>query len=177
MGEALRYEQPTKYLVTSKEYAPEYEIPVLTAGQTFILGYTRESSGIYPASSSNPVIIFDDFTTANKWVDFPFKAKSSAMKMLTTTNASFDLRYMYYVLQTVTKSPSEHSRQWISTFANIDVPVPDLEEQKRIASILSNFELLVSDMKVGIPAEIQTRRQQYGYYRDKLLTFEELKAS
>ena len=75
------YEQPTKYLVKSKDYSNEYDIPVLTAGKTFILGYTNEKEGIYKASLT-PVIIFDDFTTANKWVDFDFKAKSSAMKII-----------------------------------------------------------------------------------------------
>ena len=81
------YEQPTKYLVKSKNYSDDFDTPVLTAGKTFILGYTDEIDGIYKASK-NPVIIFDDFTTANKWVDFDFKAKSSAMKMITSKNES-----------------------------------------------------------------------------------------
>ena len=78
LGEVTQYEQPTKYLVKTKNYSDEFETPVLTAGKTFILGYTDEVNGVYEASK-NPVIIFDDFTTANKWVDFDFKAKSSAM--------------------------------------------------------------------------------------------------
>jgi type I restriction enzyme S subunit len=82
LGEVTQYEQPTKYLVAAKNYSDEFETPVLTAGKTFILGYTDESDGIYKASEA-PVIIFDDFTTANKWVDFDFKVKSSAMKMIT----------------------------------------------------------------------------------------------
>ena len=44
----IAYEQPTKYLVSSKEYDSTYSTPVLTAGQTFILGYTNEEKGIYP---------------------------------------------------------------------------------------------------------------------------------
>lgn len=83
MGELLDYTQPTKYIVSSTEYSDEYDIPVLTAGQTFVLGYTNEHENICNASQSNAVIIFDDFTTAIKWVDFPFKVKSSAMKILT----------------------------------------------------------------------------------------------
>ncbi|HHH4485630.1 TPA: restriction endonuclease subunit S, partial [Escherichia coli] len=83
LGEITKYEQPTKYLVKAKDYHDTYTIPVLTAGKTFILGYTNETHGIYQASKA-PVIIFDDFTTANKWVDFDFKAKSSAMKMVTS---------------------------------------------------------------------------------------------
>ena len=72
LGDVTQYEQPTKYLVKSKNYDDKFKTPVLTAGKTFILGYTDETNGIYKAST-NPVIIFDDFTTANKWVDFDFK--------------------------------------------------------------------------------------------------------
>ena len=83
VGNAVEYEQPTKYIVASTDYIDCEGTPVLTAGQTFILGYTNEKDGIYAASKEKPVIIFDDFTGAFKWVDFPFKVKSSAMKMLT----------------------------------------------------------------------------------------------
>lgn len=95
LGEVTNYEQPTKYIVKSKNYEKS-GIPVLTAGKTFILGYTDETDGIYQ-SSINPVIIFDDFTTANKWVDFDFKVKSSAMKMITSKNENeFLLKYIFY---------------------------------------------------------------------------------
>ena len=83
LGKVVDYEQPSKYIVSSKAYDDSNEIPVLTAGQSFILGYTNEKDGIYQASKNNPVIIFDDFTTSKQWVDFKFKVKSSAMKMLT----------------------------------------------------------------------------------------------
>ncbi|KOR28932.1 hypothetical protein TI03_03570, partial [Achromatium sp. WMS1] len=58
LGEVTKYEQPTRYLVKSKEYSNEFGTSVLTAGKTFILGYTNETQGIYEASK-NPVIIFD----------------------------------------------------------------------------------------------------------------------
>lgn len=78
LGEVLSYEQPSKYIVASTDYKDEYTTPVLTAGQTFILGYTNEQNGIYKASKENPVIIFDDFTTSFHWVEMDFKVKSSA---------------------------------------------------------------------------------------------------
>ena len=78
LGELLDYEQPQDYLVASEDYQ-KTGTPVLTAGKTFILGYTNETEGIY---TKLPAIIFDDFTTESKYVTFPFKAKSSAMKML-----------------------------------------------------------------------------------------------
>ena len=167
------YEQPTKYLVKSSNYNDAYSIPVLTAGKTFILGYTNEIEGVYKASV-NPVIIFDDFTTANKWVDFDFKAKSSAMKMITSKNdKEVLLKYIYYWLNTL---PSEliegdHKRQWISNYANKKIPIPSIEEQERIVAILDKFDTLVNSISEGLPKEIQQRRQQYEYYREQLLTF------
>ena len=83
LNEIIDYEQPGKYIVSSTDYNDDFETPVLTAGQSFILGYTNETEGIYQASKESPVIIFDDFTTSSHWVDFPFKVKSSAMKLLT----------------------------------------------------------------------------------------------
>ena len=77
----LEYEQPTKYIVESENYSNNYKIPVLTAGKSFILGYTNDEKNIFPESEL-PVIIFDDFTTDCQYVDFPFKIKSSAMKIL-----------------------------------------------------------------------------------------------
>ncbi|WP_220272079.1 restriction endonuclease subunit S domain-containing protein [Helicobacter didelphidarum] len=82
LGEVCDYEQPTKYIVKDTDYNEQYKIPVLTAGQSFILGYTNEKDGIYKADKKKPVIIFDDFTTSFHWVDFDFKVKSSAMKIL-----------------------------------------------------------------------------------------------
>ena len=57
----LKYEQPTKYIVNSENYSDDFSVPVLTAGKSFVLGYTDENEGICKASE-NPVIIFDDFT-------------------------------------------------------------------------------------------------------------------
>ena len=168
----LKYEQPTKYLVSSKDYDDSYPTPVLTAGKTFILGYTNETEGIYPASEEEPVIIFDDFTTAFKWVEFPFKAKSSAMKILTLKSGTNSLfKYVYYAMQCIVYNSSDHARQWISKYSNIEIPLPSLEEQQRIVDILDRFDALTSSLSEGLPAELAARRSQYEYYRDQLLTF------
>ena len=168
----LKYEQPTKYLVSSKDYDESYPTPVLTAGKTFILGYTNETEGIYPASEEEPVIIFDDFTTAFKWVEFPFKAKSSAMKMLTLKSGTNSLfKYVYYAMQCIVYNSSDHARQWISKYSNIEIPLPSLEEQQRIVDILDRFDALTTSLSEGLPAELAARRSQYEYYRDQLLTF------
>ena len=165
LGELLGYEQPTKYLVSSKDYDDSYPTPVLTAGKTFILGYTNEAEGIYPASKEEPVIIFDDFTTAFKWVEFPFKAKSSAMKMLTLKSGTDSLfKYVYYAMQCIVYNSSDHARQWISKYSNIEVPVPPLEIQEAIVEILDKF----TNLEAELEAELEARTLQYEYYRGSL---------
>lgn len=165
LGELLGYEQPTKYLVSSKDYDDSYPTPVLTAGKTFILGYTNETEGIYPASEEEPVIIFDDFTTAFKWVEFPFKAKSSAMKMLTLKSGTDSLfKYVYYAMQCIVYNSSDHARQWISKYSNIEVPVPPMEIQDAIVEILDKF----TNLEAELEAELEARSLQYEYYRDSL---------
>lgn len=178
LGEITKYEQPTKYLVKAKDYHDTYTIPVLTAGKTFILGYTNETHGIYQASKA-PVIIFDDFTTANKWVDFDFKAKSSAMKMVTSCDDNKTLlKYVYYWLNTLPSEFAEgdHKRQWISNYSQKKIPIPcpdnpekSLAIQSEIVRILDTFTALTAELT----AELNMRKKQYNYYRDQLLSFKE----
>lgn len=178
LGEITKYEQPTKYLVKAKDYHDTYTIPVLTAGKTFILGYTNETHGIYQASKA-PVIIFDDFTTANKWVDFDFKAKSSAMKMVTSCDDNKTLlKYVYYWLNTLPSEFAEgdHKRQWISNYSQKKIPIPcpdnpekSLAIQSEIVRILDTFTALTAELTT----ELTMRKKQYNYYRDQLLSFDE----
>ena len=165
VGDIADYEQPSKYLVKSTDYNDNFEIPVLTAGQTFILGYTKEKEGIYNASPEKPVIIFDDFTGAFKWVDFPFKVKSSAMKMITSKKDVL-IRYLYHLMGLLNYSSDEHKRLWISVYSELQVPVPPLEVQHEIVHILDSFTLLTAELT----AELTARKKQYEFYRDKLLT-------
>ena len=169
IGDYLSYEQPTRYLVESTKYDDSYTTPVLTAGQSFILGYTKETSGIFDASRNNPVIIFDDFTTSFHWVEFSFKVKSSAMKMLRPTNESKALfRYLYHCMKNVQYVPGDHTRQWIGTYSQFEIPLPPLPVQEAIVNILDRFAVYAAELQ----AELQARQQQYNYYRDTLLSFE-----
>ena len=169
LGEVAEYEQPTPYLVKTTNYNNSYSTPVLTAGKTFILGYTDEHFGIYEASK-NPVIIFDDFTTANKWVDFDFKVKSSAMKMITSIDESkYLLRYIYFWINTLPSELAEgdHKRQWISNYANKIIPIPPLSVQRKLVEILDKF----TELEAELEAELDCRKRQYEYYRNQLLSF------
>jgi type I restriction enzyme, S subunit len=133
LGEVLEYEQPTKYIVDNTNYDDEFEIPVLTAGKSFLLGYTNETHNVF---SNVPVIIFDDFTTAFKYVDFPFKVKSSAMKILKANKEIADIRFLYYRMMKTGIDTELHKRYWISKYSKVKIPLPPLDQQKKIAAIL-----------------------------------------
>ena len=133
MGEIFEYERPDNYIVASEKYSDSYSIPVLTANQAFVLGYTNETSGIY---DKGPVILFDDFTCDMKYADFPFKVKSSAMKLL-TPKEGIPIFYAYNLLQHINYKPEGHARHWISIMQPIKVSLPCYIEQKRISEFLS----------------------------------------
>lgn len=164
----IDYIQPGKYIVESTEYDDSFETPVLTAGQTFILGYTDETDGIFKASKENPVIIFDDFTAGFHWVDFDFKVKSSAMKILISKN-NINFRYFFHVMGKLNIHSTEHTRLWIGTYSQFEIPVPPLEIQNEIVRILDNF----TELEEELEEELEARRKQYEYYRDSLLSFDD----
>lgn len=175
LGAVTQYEQPTRYIVQSANYSDDHQTPVLTAGKSFILGYTDEADGVYEGSRS-PVIIFDDFTTANKWADFDFKVKSSAMKMITSSDDTrFILRYVFHWLNTLPSGlvDGDHKRQWISNYCSKPIPIPcpddpekSLAIQGEIVRILDTFTELTAELT----AELTQRKKQYNHYRDQLLS-------
>lgn len=138
LGEILDYEQPTKYLVSLTDYKDVYPIPVLTAGKSFILGNTNEKDGVFPKEKL-PVIIFDDFTTAIKFVDFPFKVKSSAMKILHAKKNEADIKYLFNKLLTIKFPHNQHKRYWISECSKLEIPLPPLAIQQRIVERLDKI--------------------------------------
>lgn len=138
LSNILDYERPDNFIVETETYGEE-GIPVLTANKSFILGYTMESTGIYV---NLPVIIFDDFTTDKKYVDFPFKVKSSAIKILHTKHTDI-LRFIYELMNQITFEAKEHKRYYISTYQRIQVPLPKEEEQQKIADCLSSLDELI----------------------------------
>ena len=135
LEEFISYEQPAKYIVDSDQYDDSYETPVLTAGKSFILGYTDEKNNIF---DNLPVIIFDDFTTSVQFVDFPFKVKSSAMKLLKNTEQA-DIKYCYYLLKFLQHTPENHKRQWLSATSQNIVELPTTEKQKNIVRKLDKI--------------------------------------
>jgi type I restriction enzyme S subunit len=138
LGAVLDYEQPTNYLVSSTEYNDSFSTPVLTAGKSFLLGYTNETNNIF---CKLPTIIFDDFTTSFKFVNFPFKAKSSAMKMLLPKNKNVNIKYIFEVMKTLKISlGDDHKRYWISEYQYLEIAYPVKEEQEKIVDFLTALD-------------------------------------
>jgi type I restriction enzyme, S subunit len=162
LEDMLDYIQPTQYIVESTDYSDDFKTPVLTAGKTFLLGYTNEQNGVF---KSLPVIIFDDFTTANKFVNFPFKVKSSAMKILKAKHKDVNIKYVHYYMQTLRVSIDTHKRYWISVFSKLPIPHPSKELQQKI---VSKVEELFSELDKGIE-ELKKALQQLKVYRQAVL--------
>ena len=137
LEDIVEYEQPTPYIVSSTNYDNAYSTPVLTAGKSFIIGYTNEATGIF---SNIPCIIFDDFTTDSKLVDFPFKVKSSAMKIL-KVHKDIDIEYVASFMSITRLIGDTHKRYWISEYSKLEMPLPPYKEQKRI---INRIKLLLN---------------------------------
>ncbi len=128
LEDITEYEQPQPYIVQDTSYSDRYTIPVLTAGKSFILGYTNEDFGVY---ENVPAIIFDDFTTDSRLVNFPFKVKSSAMKIIQVKHG-LNIDYVALFMSITRLMGETHKRYWISEYSKILIPIPPLKEQDRI---------------------------------------------
>ena len=162
LGELLPFEQPTAYIVKSTDYSDAYATPVLTAGKSFILGKTNETDGIF---DQLPVIIFDDFTTATQFVNFRFKVKSSAMKILHINTDLVIPKYIFYRLQIIQFDHSTHKRYWIQSYSKIKVLIPPLDEQFRIVARIEEF---FSELDKAVDT-LKTTKEQLAVYRQAVL--------
>ena len=144
LRDLLTYERPDRYIVTSTSYSSQGDIPVLTANKAFILGFTTETSGI---CTDLPTIVFDDFTTDSKFATVPFKVKSSAIKLLRPKNNRVSLKFLFELMLIIRFPVSEHKRHYISDYQNIELPIPDFEEQLAVESILSDMDAEITALE------------------------------
>ena len=156
VADVLSYEQPTKYIVSNTEYSDNKDLtPVLTANKAFILGYTEEMNGVY---DKGPCIILDDFTLDSKIVDFPFKVKSSAIKILSAKNL-VNLRYIYEYLKFLDLNTEEHKRHYIAEIEPMTIELPD---DGTIQSIAGLFER-IDQRRKGLERDLQLLKSQRDY--------------
>lgn len=91
-------------------------------------------------------------------------------------------KYLYYALKRIESSLQQMKRGGGVPHVShkelilVEIPIPSLAVQQKIVDILDRFDTLTNDLTAGLPAEIEKRRQQYEYYRDRLLTFKRLNA-
>ena len=162
LEEVLDYEQPTKYIVRSTNYLNK-GIPVLTAGKSLVLGYTNELINVY---DKGEVIIFDDFLATSKFINYPFKIKSSAIKLLTKKRDTDYLSFIYYKMQDIDFLAYEHKRYWISEYSKIKIELPSGKEQQAISKVLSNADNEINDLKIKLNKIIDIKKGML----DNLLT-------
>jgi type I restriction enzyme S subunit len=172
----------------------------ITRGRVMSKEYLRDNAGQYPVYSSQTansgifgfIDTYDYDDESITWTTDGANAGSvfyHANEKFSITNVcgllrvinkqEISTRYLYFLLQIIAKgyvsSGMGNPKLMSNTLSRIQINIPPLEEQKRIVSILDRFDSLCNDLSNGLPAEIEARKKQYEYYRDKLLTFKELK--
>jgi len=155
LSDVLDYERPDAYIVKSTSYSNKAKTPVLTANKSFVLGHTDEDFGIY---ENVPAIIFDDFTTDSKLVDFPFKIKSSAIKILKEKNKDIDLHFVFEKMKSVNFPTGSHKRFYISQYQNLEIVLPSIKEQQKIAEILGTVDEDIAKTQEVIEATEKLKR-------------------
>jgi type I restriction enzyme S subunit len=159
--------------------------------------YLQENAGNYPVYSSQTtnngifgfIRSYDYFGEYVTWTTDGANAGSvfyhnnekfsitNVCGLLKITTNVLNTRYLFYILQRVARqyvnAGMGNPKLMSNVMATIQIPIPPIYEQQRIVAILDKFDRLVCDISEGLPAELNARRKQYEYYRDKLLTFKE----
>ena len=160
--------------IPKEKYKDAGDVPIVDQSQKYIAGY---SDDIQNGHDQLPCVVFGDHTRAIKYVDFPFLPGADGVKILVPSDKSrLNVRFLYHAMSCLKIPNLGYSRHW-SVAKELVVRVPDMARQLQVVEILDRIEALSSDLTVGLPAEIQARRKQYEYYRNKLLTFKELDAA
>ncbi|WP_258824989.1 restriction endonuclease subunit S [Mesomycoplasma ovipneumoniae] len=146
LGDVLKHEQSWKYIESSTKYF-NYGTPVLTPGKTFVLGYAKDTKNIKKASENSPIILFDDFTTQSRFIDFDFKVRSSALKLLINKNSKDNLYFHYLILQKIKYNVRHHGRHWLPLFVNFTFFQPGWSEQQKISWLFETLENLVNKLE------------------------------
>ncbi|BBX25026.1 restriction endonuclease subunit S [Mycolicibacterium alvei] len=180
---------------------PMRELCKISRGRVISRDYLRDNEGPYPVYSSQTqnhgifgfIDSYDYDFESITWTtdganagsvffhtDEKFSITNVCGLLRVVDQTIVSTRYIYYQLAKRAKAYVSagmgNPKLMAGPMGTIEIPVPPLEEQDRIVSIIDKFDLLVNDTAVGIVAELNARRKQYEYYRDRLLTFEELVA-
>ena len=155
----------------SKEKTNKFLFPIISngVGMNAIYGYTDTAK-----INKEAVTIAARGTIGYaEYRDYPYYPIIRLISVIPKDANLLLTKYMYYVLsvQKYNVSKAGIPQLTVPTVKEVSIPIPPLEEQQRIVSILDRFEALTTDLQSGLPAEIEARRKQYEYYREQLLTF------
>lgn len=159
-----------------KEKTEEYNIPVLSngVGNNAIYGYTNVSKIKAPCItiSGRGTIGYSELRTE----DFYPIVRLICAKPKTDI---IDIEYLNHFIKTIEfKIPTTGIPQLtVPMLKNYKIPIPPIEEQKRIARILNEYDIVINNISMELSAEIEKRQQQYEYYRDVLLSFKEVEVN
>ncbi len=153
-----------------KDYKTSGLYPIIDQGQKFIIGYTDQESFTVKKGT---YVIFGDHTESLKYVDFAFSQGADGIKIIDSSQDILNAKYLYYALNSCYKKTGKYARHF-SLLKKTIIPLPPLPVQQEIVAILDKFTQLEAELKEVLAAELEARKKQYEYYRNKLLTPEEV---
>ena len=167
LGDAVKTITPPIKL-TKEQYMKVGLYPIIDQGKEPIVGYTDDSSALVDGGE---LVLFGDHTCEVKYVDRSFAQGADGLKILRPVDG-ISARYLYHFIRSMHIAPVGYRRHW-GILSKREAVFPSLDVQNRLVNVLDNFDAICSDLKIGLPAEMTLRQQQYEYYRDQLLTFAE----
>lgn len=149
--------------LTKKEYQVTGRIPIVDQGEQFVAGYADNEKYL----EKDEYIIFGDHSEHVKYVDFAFVQGADGLKIL-KPKSGIKAKYIYYCFCNFYKKEGSYKRHW-SKARTVLIPIPPREIQEKIVQILDKMTEYVTELT----SELTSRKKQYSYYRDKLLSFED----
>jgi len=162
IGEICKPITPPKKVPT-KDYLNSGQFPVIDQGQNMVIAFTNDASTLVP---NDEYVLFGDHTRYVKYFNGSFAQGADGLKILKVKSGMIP-RYFYFAFQNTEVPTRGYSRHW-SIAKALQIPIPSLEEQKRIVGILDTFTDSIENLK----QQIAQRRKQYEHYRDQLLDLE-----
>lgn len=168
MGEICKIISAPKKL-NRKDYKEQGKYPIIDQGAFPIVGYTNDINGLVP---EDEYILFGEHTRNIKYFKGRFVQGADGLKIIKPVSCVIP-KYLYHIMKTLKIENRGYNRHW-SVVTPLSIPIPPIELQEKIVSILDKFETLVNDLTEGLPAEIEAVKERYEYYRNRLLTFKQI---
>ena len=154
--------------LTKKEYQVTGKIPIVDQGEQFIAGYSDYEKYL----KKDEYIIFGDHSEHVKYIDFAFVQGADGLKIL-KPKSGIKAKYIYYCFCNFYKKEGSYKRHWSKARTTL-IPIPKSEEiQEKIVQTLDKMTEYATELSSELSSELTSRKKQYSFYRDKLLSFED----